>query len=251
MSSSSLDSSASLTPDPSSLQAVSAAVGVLQDAEAQFTQTVEGAKTTLQDAETRFAQALDNAIAELGPKMDATWERIKFLREQLAILQKNPIPAAEFGEFIAGYVDTLARVGKSTVLNHLNKSVAHVIDTQSINVPKDFAPLSFLQIEGLLQGEVGGPVISPLPLADNGSLSPEVMMFLFGDVVKTKLGELLEETPITYRTSFKGGFEIGSGISVRRTEIETTRTELADLELQYKQHVADMTALQQKKRARL
>lgn len=250
METTSFDPTTSPSTEQTAIPAVDLAISNLQEAEAQFKQTVDVANLSLQDAEAQFTQALAAAIGGLGPKIDATWSRIKVLKESLASLQKNPIPPSEFGEFIVEYVDALAKKGEAEIANYLNGRVANIVDAQSPNAPKDFSPLSFRQIEMLLSGDQVGPVRSPLPVMDNGALSPEVTMFLLGDLVTAKLGELLKDRPVVYSTSLKGGFQVGSGITTRRTEIAAAQDELQRLEADYKKCGAEMAALQQKRRAK-
>jgi len=209
----------------------------------------------IQNASMQLLQAVESAIDELSPKISMLGSRISQLREHISGLLKSPIPAAEFGEFVGGYVDVLAKKGKQEVLNFLNNHVANVEDPKSINSPKDFEPLSFEQIDALLRGERApgagpGQLRSLLPTTGDGSLSPEVMMYIFGDHVKTKLCELVTKQPVSYRSSRKGGFNVGLGMADRRAELELARAELAGLEAAYSERVSEMQVLQQKKRAR-
>lgn len=220
-------------------------------------QTIATDLASIKDAETRLRQAVESSIDELGPKITILARQIEETRNHIAELLTNPVPASDFPNFIAAYVDKLSEVGAKELATYLSGELANVRDGGRFADAANSRPLAYRYIERLVTGanleELVGMHLpqsdvpkSLLPKNDGGGISEAVLAFLFGDQLKEKLRSLLAETPVSYGS---GLVRIGSDMASRRVAFAEAKDRLAELTRNHETCVAQMAQLQAKKRA--
>ncbi|HAF56021.1 MAG TPA: hypothetical protein DCL01_12635 [Thauera sp.] len=198
----------------------------------------------IDDRESAYFSALEAAVDELAPKVSELEREIARCRDTLHRLKTQPIPADDFGAFLAGYVDAIAAKGSEILSKHLDAEVANVQDN-----PHNLArrvPLAFDQAVAMMNGRdvprLVGPCPSPLPVGQGGAIRTEVLMYLFADQIKAKLETLVTHRPVSYGS----GGVAGESLAARALLVEAAEAQLHALLEEHERNIGRLAQLRRK-----
>lgn len=210
----------------------------------QKTESPTASIALIDDRESAYFSALEAAIDELAPKVSELEREITRCRDSLHMLRTRPIPADDFGVFLAGFVDALAAKGSEILTKHLDAEVANVHDN-----PHNLArrvPLAFDQAVAMMNGSevprLVGACPSLLPVGQGGAVRTEVLMYLFGDQIKARLAALVTHRPVSYGS---GGVE-GASLAERAPLVEAAEAQLQGLVEEHERSISRLAQLRRK-----
>ncbi len=200
------------------------------------------------DAALAASQQVAATIKDLSRKRDTVMAEIKCREQELERHNEAPVPESDLIDFFSEYVDVAIERGRKALTGHL-ESILYPARYSTPKYPGAISPLSFEEITAILKGTSDGMHAwmvdkLPQPLPDHtatGAINTGVILtFLLKDQIKAGIRQLLEETPIHYRTPNTGGMtskeraefaavSIGLPLKERRERVEVLKAEVSEL----------------------